>query len=77
MLYKGKPLAGAQVIGDYVNHSLRVCATTNEQGFAAITIRNAGLNVIVVEKTEKLVDDPDADQVGNCASLSFTLPTNH
>jgi uncharacterized GH25 family protein len=77
VMYKGQPLADAEVIGDYVNQDSRVSAVTDADGFATLTIRNQGLNVIAVGKDEELTDNPDADKIGLMGSLSFTLRGAH
>lgn len=77
VMYKGKPFAGAKVIGDYVNQDSRISAVTDTEGFATLTIRNQGLNVIAVGKDEKLNNNPDADKISIMGSLSFTLKGAH
>jgi nickel transport protein len=73
VLLKGKPLADAEIIGEYTTDPDVKSAKTDANGEATIKVRNFGLNVLVTDYTEKLSGNPDADQIGHNASLSFTL----
>ncbi len=77
VMFNGKPLADAKVMGDYVNQAARISAVTDADGYANLTIRNQGLNVISVAKDEMLKDNPDADKLGMMGSLAFTLKGAH
>ena len=70
VLVDGKPAAGIELIGDYVNDPDRVVATTDAQGKAQVPVRNHGLNVIAASTTVDS-DDPDARVRGMFASLTF------
>lgn len=71
VLFEGKPLAGAKIIGDYVNDSENAVATTDADGKADVTVRNAGWNVFAVGHKVDLQDDKNADAVSYTATLSF------
>jgi uncharacterized GH25 family protein len=73
VMFKGKPLADANIIGDYVNQDSMVSAVTDENGFAMIKVRNQGLNVIATSAEEKFKNNPDADKLSIMGTLSFTL----
>ncbi|NWK94509.1 DUF4198 domain-containing protein [Sphingobium lactosutens] len=72
--YKGKPVAGATVMQDYVNDPDEAApAKTAADGTATIKLRNQGINVLMAiyvgETTDKKVDHEEYR-----ASLSFVLP---
>lgn len=72
--YKGKPVAGAIVMQDYVNDPDEAApAKTGADGTATIKLRNQGINVLMAiyvgQTTDKKVDHEEYR-----ASLSFVLP---
>lgn len=71
VLFAGKPLPGAKIIGDYVNDSENAVATTDAEGKAEITVRNAGWNVFAVGHKVDLADNKNADAISYTATLSF------
>ena len=72
--YKGKPVAGATVMQDYVNDPDEVNpAKTAADGTATIKVRNQGNNVLMAIYVAKS-DDKKADHIEHSASLSFVLP---
>jgi nickel transport protein len=73
VLLKGKPLADAEIIGEFTTDPDVKSAKTDANGEATIKVRNFGLNVLVTDFTEKVSGNPDADEIGHNASLSFTL----
>ncbi|MCA1298458.1 DUF4198 domain-containing protein [Stappia indica] len=77
VLYKGKPLAGARLIADYVNMSETKLDATDPSGEVEITVRNNGLNVIAVAHEVPLENDPDADRIQHFATLSFEAGHGH
>ena len=77
VMFNGRPMAKTNVIGDYVNQGSRVSAITDDDGYATLTIRNQGLNVIFVSKDETLKNNPDADKLSIMATLAFTLSGSH
>lgn len=74
VLFEGKPLASKTIASDYLNagedHSIR----TDAQGYAIITIRSSGLNVIKVAHSVRRIDISEADEDGYAATLAFALP---
>ena len=73
VLLDGKPLVGGTIIPDYANDPDGKGPVTDANGEAKVIVRNNGLNVIGLEHTVKLTGDPDADEIGHFASLSFML----
>ncbi|MDO5091581.1 MAG: DUF4198 domain-containing protein [Cardiobacteriaceae bacterium] len=71
VLFEGKPLAGAKIIGDYVNDSDNTVATTDADGKAEIAVRNHGWNVFATGHKVELKDDQNADALSYTATLSF------
>lgn len=71
VLYDGKPLAGAVVTLDYVNQASLKSDPTDADGEVVVAIRNDGLNVLAVDHSVPLENDPKADKVGYTATLSF------
>ncbi|MEC3948049.1 DUF4198 domain-containing protein [Sphingobium sp. HWE2-09] len=72
--YKGKPVAGAIVMQDYVNDPDEAApAKTGADGTATVKLRNQGINVLmaiyVAPTSDKKVDHEEYR-----ASLSFVLP---
>jgi nickel transport protein len=72
VLLDGAPLAGAEIINDYVNLG-DVSATTDTSGLATVPVRNRGLNVLAVSHEVSLEGDPNADKRQHFATFSFTL----
>jgi len=73
VLLDGKPLAGATLIADYTNEPDGKGPVTDAHGEARVIVSNNGLNVIALSHAEKLEGDPDADERGHMATLSFML----
>ena len=72
--YKGKPVAGATVMQDYVNDPDEAApAKTAADGTATITLRNQGINVLMAIFVAQ-TDDKKVDHEEYRASLSFVLP---
>lgn len=71
--WNGKPLAGAELIGDFVGATHRVSARTDAKGEASIEVRNQGLNVIGLLHYEPSASDPKANFIEHLATLSFAL----
>ncbi|MDR7101623.1 DUF4198 domain-containing protein [Croceicoccus sp. BE223] len=73
-LYKGQPVAGAQILTEYVTDPDQVPAVTGADGTTTIRIRNQGHNVVV----GILITASDAptkyDRMEERATLSFVLP---
>lgn len=73
VLLEGAPLAGVELIVDYINLDSLKSAPTDADGRTSVAIRNQGLNVIAVDHNVPTPGDPDADKVGHSATLAFTL----
>ena len=73
----GKPLAGVEVVAEFVTDREDNVVKTDREGKAEITIRNNGLNVIATEASEDLEDTSKADKLDKFATLSFTFPPDH
>ena len=71
VLHDGKPLAGVVVTLDYVNQAGLKSDPTDADGEVVVTIRNDGLNVLAVDHSIPLENDPKADTIGYTATLSF------
>ncbi len=73
LLLDGKPLSGAELTPDYASDPDGKGPMTDAKGEADIVVRNNGLNVIVANHTVKLTGDPEADEIGHTATLSFMI----
>lgn len=71
VLFEGKPLEGAELQLDYVNLDSLKSGPADANGEIEIELRNEGLNVIAVDHDVKLEGDPQADEIGYTATLSF------
>ncbi|APG83790.1 DUF4198 domain-containing protein [Sinorhizobium americanum] len=71
VLFEGKPLAGKEVMLDYVGLPELVSAKTDAKGETEVTLRNAGLNVLAVSHDVPLEDSRAADETGYTATLTF------
>ena len=74
VLYKGKPVAGAKVLSDWVNDPDQKPLKTGKDGTVTIKVRNQGLNVITAVFDSPPEDPAKTKQVENLATLSFVLP---
>lgn len=73
VLAKGKPVEGAEVTGEYTTASEQPKLKTDADGKVTLKVRNQGLNVILASHTELTPGNPDGDEIGHTAALSFTL----
>jgi nickel transport protein len=73
VLANGKPVEGAEVTGEYTTASEQPKLKTDAEGKVTLKVRNQGLNVITASHTEKTPGNPDGDEIGHTAALSFTL----
>lgn len=69
--FDGAPLAGVELTIDYINASGLKSAKTDANGEVEIALRNDGLNVLAVDHSVPLSNDPAADKIGYTATLSF------
>lgn len=74
VLLKGKPLAGAKLLRDFVNDPDGQPVVTGQDGVATVNVRNQGLNVL---NTAAFVpsDEPNRiDRIEYEATFAFVLP---
>ncbi|MFC3322509.1 DUF4198 domain-containing protein [Mesorhizobium cantuariense] len=71
VLFEGAPLPDVEVMIDYVNAPSLKSVKTDAHGEVEIELRNDGLNVLAVDRSVVLGDDPAADEIGYTATLSF------
>ncbi|TRZ99666.1 MAG: DUF4198 domain-containing protein [Rhodocyclaceae bacterium] len=74
VLYRGKPVAGANVLTDYVNDPDATPLKTTADGRVTINVRNQGLNVIAAIWDGPSDEPAKADKMEHLATLSFVLP---
>lgn len=70
VIFQGKPVAGAQVLADYVNEAAATPVKTAADGTVTIKVRNQGLNVI----SATYESPAGAQKTAHRAALSFVLP---
>lgn len=73
-LYKGQPVAGAQIITEYVTDPDQIPAVTGADGTTTLRIRNQGLNVVVGILITASDNPKKYDRMEERATLSFVLP---
>lgn len=73
VLYKGKPVAAAKVLGDFVNDPDAQPMHTDADGFVTVPIRNQGLNVIAAIYKGPSDQPSIVDSIEHLATLSFVL----
>src|SRR5690606_24964298 len=64
VLAEGKPAKGVKLIGDYRGMPHEVSATTDAEGYAEVTVRNEGLNVIAAQLYLPVKGDADIEELG-------------
>jgi uncharacterized GH25 family protein len=74
VLYKGKPVAGARVMHDWINDPDGKPVLTGADGTVTISVRNQGLNVIVAIFNSPSEEPTKYEHLEHLASLSFVLP---
>ncbi|WP_395408268.1 DUF4198 domain-containing protein [Pseudoduganella sp. UC29_106] len=74
VLYKGKPIAGAKVLHDWVNDPDGAPVLSDKDGNVTLKVRNQGLNVIVAIYESEPDQPKKYNRVEHLASLSFVLP---
>jgi uncharacterized GH25 family protein len=72
--FKGKPVAGAKVMHDWINDPDGKPVLTGADGTVTIPVRNQGLNVIVAILNSPAEEPKKYDHQEHLASLSFVLP---
>jgi nickel transport protein len=74
VLYKGKPIAGAKVLHDWINDPDQKPMVTGVDGTVTIAVRNQGLNVLVAIFNSPSEQPGKYDHLEHLATLSFVLP---
>jgi hypothetical protein len=69
VLLNGQPLAGAEIVQDYVNMPDAAPIIADAEGKASVPLRNQDLNVIAVFESEPHPDPIRADEIGHAAVL--------
>lgn len=72
--FKGKPVAGARVMHDWLNDPDGKPVLTGADGTVTIPVRNQGLNVIVAILDSSSEEPKKYDRLEHLATLSFVLP---
>ncbi len=73
ILYKGKPVAGAEVLRDFVNDPDAKPIKSAKDGSVTIKVRNQGLNVVVAVLKTPPTEAHKVNQDEHLATLSFVL----
>ena len=74
VMYKGKPVAGAKVLRDWINDPDAKPMLSDAHGYVTFPVRNQGMNVIVAVFNSPSDEPTKYNAVENLASLTFTLP---
>ncbi|WP_221792163.1 DUF4198 domain-containing protein [Aquisediminimonas sediminicola] len=74
VLFKGKPIAGAVVINDFVNDPDQAGQKSAADGSVTLTVRNQGLNVLAATYVGPTDAPTKYDRIEYKATLSFVLP---
>lgn len=74
VLFKGKPVAGAMVLNDYVNDPDNEGVKSAADGSVTLIVRNQGLNVIAATFDGPSDEPAKASKIEHRATLSFVLP---
>lgn len=74
VLYKGKPLAGAKIMHDFLNDPDGAPVLTGADGTVTLKVRNQGLNVIAAVFESDSDQPAKYDRIEHTATLSFVLP---
>jgi len=72
--WKGKPVAGAAVINDFVNDPDAKDVLTKADGTVTLPVRNQGLNVVRAVYVTPTDNPAKIDRYEHTATLAFTLP---
>jgi nickel transport protein len=74
VLFEGKPVAGAEVMSDWVNDPDAKPVKTAADGTVTLKVRNQGLNVIAAIYNGPSDEPTKAEKMEHLATLSFVLP---
>ncbi len=72
--YEGKPVAGANVLADYVNDPDQTPLKTDAQGEVTMPVRNQGQNTVIAYIVVPSSEPALYEKVEHRASLTFVLP---
>jgi len=72
--FDGKPMAGVEIMPDFVNDPDGPIIKTDAEGLASFRIRNQGINVVCATLIEKSAEPKKYDYTEYRATLSFILP---
>ncbi len=72
--FKGRPVAGAEVINDMINDPDAKQVATRADGTVTLPVRNQGLNVIRAVYVSPTDNPKKIDRYEHTATLAFTLP---
>ncbi|KQM27042.1 MULTISPECIES: DUF4198 domain-containing protein [unclassified Sphingomonas] len=72
--FRGKPVAGAEVVNDMVNDPDAKPRVTKADGTVTLPVRNQGLNVIRAVLIQPSDQPAKFDRYEHTATLAFTLP---
>ncbi|KPF90670.1 nickel ABC transporter substrate-binding protein [Novosphingobium sp. AAP83] len=72
--YEGKPMAGVDILQDYVNDPDQKPLKTDTDGYVTLPVRNQGLNVLVGIYVGKSDNPAKYKQMEYRSSLTFVLP---
>jgi hypothetical protein len=74
VLYKGKPIAGAKVMHDWIGDPDQKPQLTGADGTVTLNVRNQGLNVLVAIFNAPSEEPAKYEHLEHLATLSFVLP---
>lgn len=74
LLLRGQPLAGAKLIGDFINDDQATPIRTDADGVAVVTLGSNGLNVIQAGHAEACQSACTTERVAHSTTLSFIVP---
>lgn len=75
ILLRGKPLAGAKVIADFINDEEAAPVIADDDGIARVRLSSNRLNVLQTGYTEACAEPCAVDRNAYSATLAFTLPS--
>jgi uncharacterized GH25 family protein len=73
VLFQGQPLAGAEVLVDFINDPAAAPRRTDNDGLVTVKVRNQGLNVISAVHETPSNNPTETDKVQHRSTLSFVL----
>lgn len=73
VLLRGRPLAGAKLIADFVNDDQAPAARTDADGIVRIRLGSNGLNVVQASHAEDCPGECTVDRIAHSTTLSFSV----